>query len=200
MSDKNSEKKELLLLIKENYSTIAGKFSSKITFDEKRQVWEQIFNTCKSKNASWTKGRDSKWLSGTKWPSLVKEFKAKLDRNRATGSGGENRLNELDQIISDILGVNSPSIVGLNVPDAGSSSTAEWAYYNPPSISESVNIFDETLQETTPKTKRKRDCLEIMEEDAYKKKKEEYLDLLIDVAKLKKQKLLYICSSKVVNN
>nr|CAD2178189.1 unnamed protein product [Meloidogyne enterolobii] len=66
MSDKNSEKKELLLLIKENYSTIAGKFSSKITFDEKRQVWEQIFNTCKSKNASWTKGRDSKWLSGTK--------------------------------------------------------------------------------------------------------------------------------------
>nr|CAD2190797.1 unnamed protein product [Meloidogyne enterolobii] len=130
MSDKNSEKKELLLLIKENYSTIAGKFSSKITFDEKRQVWEQIFNTCKSKNASWTKGRDSKWLSGTKWPS-----------NRATGSGGENRLNELDQIISDILGVNSPSIVGLNVPDAGSSSTAEWAYYNPPSISESVNIF-----------------------------------------------------------
>lgn len=72
---KLAEKRELLLLIRDNYPILSGKFSSTLNFEDKRNAWQKIFDICVSKNHQWTAGRDSKWLASSKWPSIVKEFK-----------------------------------------------------------------------------------------------------------------------------
>ncbi|XP_074032142.1 uncharacterized protein [Leptinotarsa decemlineata] len=43
-------------------------------------------------------------------------FKGKADNARKTGTGGFGKLNDVDNMVLDILGKESPVIVGLGVP------------------------------------------------------------------------------------
>lgn len=42
----------------------------------------QVFDECRANGHAWTNGRDAKWLSGNKWPGIVKEVKDRADKNR----------------------------------------------------------------------------------------------------------------------
>lgn len=46
-----------------------------------------------------------------------------------TGSGGDTKLSDLDEMVLDIIGRDSAGVRGLQVPDSNEGSVAEEAFF-----------------------------------------------------------------------
>ncbi|KAH7697984.1 hypothetical protein AAVH_20008 [Aphelenchoides avenae] len=124
------EKRQLFLSVKEAWPEITASFAEKgVTRNTRAAAWQKVFDECRAAGHSWTNGRDGKWLSGTKWPGIVKDVKERADRNRKTGSGGDTKLSDLDEMVLDIIGRDSAGVRGLQVPDSNEGSAAEEAFF-----------------------------------------------------------------------
>ncbi|XP_055837458.1 uncharacterized protein LOC129905861 [Episyrphus balteatus] len=111
--------KEIKVLILEeiekNKLILFGPFSDKLTKKEKSIVWMKIHEKAKSNGyfleKSWT------YLRDVFWTNIKRCTMAKLDNSRKTGSAGgsQNKMNEVDTKVLDILQKDAPDIIGLPV-------------------------------------------------------------------------------------
>ncbi|KAF2892761.1 hypothetical protein ILUMI_13413 [Ignelater luminosus] len=99
-----------------------GKFSKKLTKEDKDKKWEEITDEAKSLGViggakSWTDLRD------TTWQNWRKRALAKRDNRKKIGRGsGDDTHNT---IVYDIIGKDSPVRDGLPIPESSGSNSSE---------------------------------------------------------------------------
>ncbi|KAI1702271.1 hypothetical protein Ddc_17207 [Ditylenchus destructor] len=183
----SAEKKEILSLIKEKWSEINADFSDKGSDRHTREnAWKEMFEECKSKGHTWTAKYDHKYLSGSKWPTWRAEFNRKMARNKKTGSGGDTRLNEFDELIQEIIGKDSPDIATLGVPESFAGQAAETDFLAKQKLdTPGTSSQNCVLDEQTPRAP-KRSKLEYSgtsSKDSLDQKRSRLLDLEIELKK-----------------
>ncbi|KAF2886079.1 hypothetical protein ILUMI_20095 [Ignelater luminosus] len=114
-----SAKIAILTRIRENKKMLFGKFSKKLTKADKDKKWEEITDKAKSLGVvegakSWTYLRDITWKN---WR------KTALKAGR--GSGDDTHVTEMDTIVYDIIGKDSPVLDGLPIPESSGSNSSE---------------------------------------------------------------------------
>ncbi|CAK5087429.1 unnamed protein product [Meloidogyne enterolobii] len=111
--DENS-KIVFLKAVSERKEDLFGQFSSKLTWDTKQKLWQQIFDEC---SASGCKGLvDAEHLRKVTWQNLQRRSKEKYDRSKKTGEGAI-KFNQVDDLVLDIIGRNSDKLDGVDVSD-----------------------------------------------------------------------------------
>ncbi|KAI5729821.1 hypothetical protein M8J76_006959 [Diaphorina citri] len=92
-----------------------GKFSDRITKQDKVNAWKEVFENVQCLNAF--PGKDYTYLRDVFYQNLRKTTMAKMDNTRKTGAAGgkDVRLNDVDKKVLEILGSDSPAIIGLSV-------------------------------------------------------------------------------------
>ncbi|CAG9759995.1 unnamed protein product [Ceutorhynchus assimilis] len=118
------EKKiSFLQKLREYKEILDGKFSDKVSSEKKQQAWEELLQYAKSigmVSESCTKEK----LRDTTWGNWKRRAKEKLDKSRQTGSG-KVILTELDNLVLDILGRNTPGVMGMTGVSSDSEDTDE---------------------------------------------------------------------------
>ncbi|CAG7716528.1 unnamed protein product [Allacma fusca] len=154
MSKRKSLQISVLTFIKEAKNVLFAKVSDKLTNEEKIAAWTEVAE--KARSIGFLKpGQDAKYLRDTTWQNWRKRTMAKRDNQKKTGSsGGENcKFDEADLIVFDIIGIDSPVLDGINLPESSGTSEATLALPG-----------DETDKENSEPDKE-------LEEPAYKRQK-----------------------------
>ncbi|KAF2889268.1 hypothetical protein ILUMI_16905 [Ignelater luminosus] len=101
-----------------------GKFSEKLTKEDKDKKWEEITDEAKSLGViggakPWT------YLCDTTWQNWQKRALAKRDNRKKIrrGSGDDTHVTEMDTIVYDIIGKDSPVFDGLSIPESSGSNS-----------------------------------------------------------------------------
>ncbi|KAL7634495.1 UNVERIFIED_CONTAM: hypothetical protein RMT77_006297 [Armadillidium vulgare] len=110
-------KKEFLIKIRSRKEILFGSFSHTLTKEKKCQTWMEIAEFAKSvclipRDKEWTYARD------VLWQNIKKATMAKRDNINKTGKGGMGKFTEVDELVLDILGKESPLICGLGVRES----------------------------------------------------------------------------------
>ncbi|KAI1704876.1 hypothetical protein DdX_13958 [Ditylenchus destructor] len=180
----STEKKEILIQIKENWAEINADFDKKgMNRYSRENAWKAIYEECKSRGHKWTAENDWKWISGTKWPAWKNEFNKKLLRQKKTGSGGETRFNEFDLLIQEIIGKDSPDIQTLGVPESLSGESAENDFLAKKQVTTTPSTSSQSciLEQTPRGTKRaKSEFSGTSSKDSMELKRSRLLDLEIE--------------------
>ncbi|KAL1493553.1 hypothetical protein ABEB36_009257 [Hypothenemus hampei] len=103
----------------ENKAILFGKFSDTLTRSEKRNKWEEIRNYAVATGLV-TNDKDYVYVRNITWGNLRKKTLTKTDNSKQTGAGGGKEFirTEIDVLVLDILGKDSPIIKGLGVADS----------------------------------------------------------------------------------
>ena len=111
------EKKLFLVNIKDRKEILFGKFNNTITRESKIEAWNAIHETLKLQNVQLAVQKDACYFRDSVWPNLKRYTLEKRDRRNRTGAEGGSKatFNDVDHIVLDILGVDSPQAVGLDV-------------------------------------------------------------------------------------
>ncbi|KAI6208047.1 hypothetical protein M3Y96_00073300 [Aphelenchoides besseyi] len=105
----------------ERKDLLFGRFSAKLTTVEKNEHWEQVRSQLVSHGFSKVPTTES--LRGVHWQNLQRRAKEKRDKNKRTGNGGV-KMTDIDNRVLDILGRESPVVIGLPVADTSRSQTS----------------------------------------------------------------------------
>ncbi|KAF2883832.1 hypothetical protein ILUMI_22334 [Ignelater luminosus] len=101
-----------------------GKFSEKLTKEDKDKKWEEITDEAKSLGViggakSWTYLRDTTWQNWRK--SALRDNRKKTGR----GGGDDTHVTEMDTIVCGIIGKDSLVLDGLPIPESSGSNSSE---------------------------------------------------------------------------
>ncbi|KAF2890934.1 hypothetical protein ILUMI_15240 [Ignelater luminosus] len=108
-----SAKTTTLTQIRENKEMLFGKFSEKLTKEDKDKKWEEITDEAKSLGV----------IGGAKsWTYLPKRDNRK---KTGRGSGDDTHVTEMDTIVYDIIGKDSPVLDGLPIPESSGSNSSK---------------------------------------------------------------------------
>ncbi|KAI1692671.1 hypothetical protein Ddc_23439 [Ditylenchus destructor] len=120
-----------------------------------------------------------------------------MARNKKTGSGGDTRLNEFDEMIQEIIGKDSPDIATLGVPESFAGQAAETDFLAKQKLdTPGTSSQNCVLDEQTPRAP-KRSKLEYSgtsSKDSLDQKRSRLLDLEIESRRLDiqlKQRQIY---------
>ncbi|KAB7507651.1 hypothetical protein Anas_03573 [Armadillidium nasatum] len=93
-----------------------GSFSATLTKGVRSQAWIEIANFARSVNLI---PRDKKWTYARDvlWQNIKKATMAKRDITTKTGKEGMGKLTEIDELVLEILGKESPHFYGLGVKE-----------------------------------------------------------------------------------
>ncbi|CAH1114879.1 unnamed protein product [Psylliodes chrysocephalus] len=108
---------QFLNKIKENIDILFGAFSDKQRKQDKIEKWKEMAIMAQSicllpTDKDWTYVRD------TMWQNLNKTAMLKIDNAKKTGTGGMGMLTEVDNMVLEIIGKESPVICGLGVAES----------------------------------------------------------------------------------
>ncbi|KAI5723864.1 hypothetical protein M8J76_011996 [Diaphorina citri] len=114
------EKILVLEKIEEAKHILFGKFNPTLTRQTKQDKWKEVFGKCQMLGLFLDK--EFTYLRDVFFPNLKKTTMAKIDRSRSTGTGGgkDAKLTEIDNKILDIIGRETPGVVGLPVEETPS--------------------------------------------------------------------------------
>ena len=118
MSDRRPRKKnftheEILILLskyKLNKGPLESKFNTFVTNKVKQQIWEDITDTINSKGVE---HRDVKEVR-KKWSDLKMQAVEDFPRNVPTGGGPKPDMGPYSSLVLDIVGEDSPSVIGIS--------------------------------------------------------------------------------------
>ncbi|KAF2891034.1 hypothetical protein ILUMI_15139 [Ignelater luminosus] len=121
-----SAKITILTRIRENKEMLFDKFSEKLTKEDKDKKWEEITDEAKSLGViggarSWTYLRDTTWQNWRKTAFSKRDNRKKTRR----GSGDDTHVTEMDTIVYDIIGKDSPVFDGLPISESSGSNSSE---------------------------------------------------------------------------
>ncbi|XP_062534695.1 uncharacterized protein LOC134203873 [Armigeres subalbatus] len=85
----------------------------------RNKAWSVIGEYAKSIGAL-PSGKDTLYIRDVWWPNVRKTSMEKRDNARKTGTGGgyDAKTNDVDMLVYDILGKESPVLEGLSVPES----------------------------------------------------------------------------------
>ncbi|KAL7635350.1 UNVERIFIED_CONTAM: hypothetical protein RMT77_014417 [Armadillidium vulgare] len=114
--NRKSFKKELLIKIKSKKEILFGSFSPTLTKEVRSKAWIDIASFARSvhlipRDKKWTYARD------VLWPNIKKSTMAKRDITTKTGKEGMGKLTEIDELVLEILGMESPPFCGLGIKE-----------------------------------------------------------------------------------
>ncbi|KAF2901498.1 hypothetical protein ILUMI_04681 [Ignelater luminosus] len=114
-----SAKITILTRIRENKEMLFGKFSKKLTKEDKDKQWEEIIDEAKSSGVIGG-AKSCTYLHNTTWQNWRKRALAKRDNRKKTGrgSGDDTHVTEMDTIVCDIIGKGSPVLDGFPIPES----------------------------------------------------------------------------------
>uniref|UniRef100_A0A914DHS9 Regulatory protein zeste n=1 Tax=Acrobeloides nanus TaxID=290746 RepID=A0A914DHS9_9BILA len=126
MSEKGKENLMLFMkLVQENKNVLFGRFGApdgKQTKSNKDKAWIAIRDECiKDGNKSWI-GKTSEYLRDAVYGCNKARTLKRRDKFRKSGEDG-GRYTEVDKLILEIEGENSPQVKGLQVSDTGERAT-----------------------------------------------------------------------------
>ncbi|CAG7832732.1 unnamed protein product [Allacma fusca] len=141
----DSSKMVILTMIRDNKDVLFGNFTSELENIQKKKAWVDILVKAQSIGAcnssrKWEFVRDSMWGN---WKSRTLQ---KRDNANKTGRGGGKDcvMTPMDDMILDIIGRDTPNVVGLNLPQTGDPLPAT------PAVTDVVAIRSEDNQPATP--------------------------------------------------
>lgn len=112
------QKKVLLKLISDNKSELFAAFSSTVTAATKAEKWAAVLLECRQDHGfDPTNGRGWQYLRDATWPNIKNYVMAKRDKlNQSGAEGGDGaRYTEVDNIVLDIIGRETPVMDGLQL-------------------------------------------------------------------------------------
>ena len=116
------QKISLALKVRDKKTQLFGRQSgcgasntSSITHRVKQEAWTQIFNELAEEGIRIDSLID---LRHNVWPNIVKRTQKKFRESRNTGASGSS-LDELDQVVLDVIGRESPLLMPLGMRDVG---------------------------------------------------------------------------------
>ena len=117
MSDRRPRKKnfthdEVIILItkyKENKSALESKFNTFITNKIKQQIWEEITEAVNAKGVALREAKDV----GKKWSDLKIQATEDFPKSVSTGGGPKEDIGPYSSLVLDILGEDSPCLIGV---------------------------------------------------------------------------------------
>lgn len=176
------EKIIFLSALKERKEKIFGKFSNEISRESKVGVWNEIVNVLRAHDVTLSRDKPFTYFRDTVWPNLRRYTIEKRDKRRRTGENGGKQMKwtEIDCLVLDIIGEDSPAVVGLS-----EGLETSWDVINE-SMTESENInpnIPNTSTQSSIKRKRKPNLDEFTTE--FRAKKLKKLDLEIENLELR---------------
>lgn len=108
MGDKDKSRVRVLELIRSQRETLFGAFSPSLTKVDKYNAWESITDEAKSLGLI-AANKMPNYMRDVYWQNLRKRTMKKIDDYRATGSSGGNdaKLDDIDHIVLDIIGLSN---------------------------------------------------------------------------------------------
>ncbi len=113
-----SQKVFLLNLIRERKEDLFAAFSSTVTASQKAEKWSCIIDRCRDEHGfDPSNGRGWQYLRDSTWPNIKNYAVAKRDKFRRSGAeGGESaRFSDVDIVVFDIIGKDTPVLDGLTL-------------------------------------------------------------------------------------
>jgi hypothetical protein len=117
MSDRRPRKKnfthdEVIILItkyKENKSALESKFNTFTTNKIKQQIWEEITEAVNAKGVVLREAKDVR----KKWSDLKIQETEDFPKSVSTGGGPKEDIGPYSSLVLDILGEDSPCLIGV---------------------------------------------------------------------------------------
>lgn len=118
MTDRRARKRnftheEIIILItkyKQHQAILESKFNNFVTNKKKQEIWDDITNAI---NAKGVEHRDVKEVR-KKWSDLKMQAVEDFPRHVPTGGGPKPDMGPYSTLVLDIIGEDSPSVVGLS--------------------------------------------------------------------------------------
>jgi hypothetical protein len=146
-SKQEGSKRPFVQLINEKKDILFGSFddSKGITKASKAEAWKEINNNMSAVGINLIPpSKDWTYLRDTVWRNIKNGAKVKLDKSQKTGNGGDTCLTPFDIMVFDVEGMDSPSVIELNVSETwGNAGT------NGDNVDE-LQLFEKTIKETPP--------------------------------------------------
>jgi hypothetical protein len=109
-----TQKLHLAQLVRDNKVLLFAPFSSTVTKNAKTRCWEKIQKTLQETGCDIM---DVKTLRDVEWPNMRRFTQKKCQDSLRTGASGDT-LSELDEVILDVIGRDSPNLKPVNVRDS----------------------------------------------------------------------------------
>lgn len=90
-----------------------GKFSNTLTKNDKVSAWKEIFEQCQCLNCF--EGKDYTYIRDVFYHNLKKSAVAKRDAPTGKEGGRKAKYTEVDEKVFDIMGRETPGLIGMNV-------------------------------------------------------------------------------------
>ncbi|KAJ9581681.1 hypothetical protein L9F63_023145 [Diploptera punctata] len=115
---KSINKENFLRKILENRNILFGTFSPTVTKEIKKTLWREIRDYAVEIGVV-TNDKDYSYVRDTTWPNMKSRTMLKVDNASRTGmnGGSSSKLDNIDQLVLQILGKDSPVIHGLGVEE-----------------------------------------------------------------------------------
>lgn len=123
-SKKVEDKLTFISLVKEKSEILFGRYddSKNITKETKRATWIEIHQKLIALEINIVPPeKDWMYLRDVVWRNLCAAAKKKIDTKRRTG-GGRVEILPVEAAVLDVLGLESPAVRGLDVPESWVSS------------------------------------------------------------------------------
>lgn len=117
----NNEQKLLFLReIQSRKSILFAKFSNTITREKKISAWNDILYVLRSHNVPSSNEKNISYFRDVAWPNIKRYTIEKRDKKLKTGEAGGKKMKwtEVDLMVMDIIGEESPAVVGLDVAES----------------------------------------------------------------------------------
>ncbi|KAL1516245.1 hypothetical protein ABEB36_000164 [Hypothenemus hampei] len=114
MSARKESKILILRDIRDKKEILMGAFSEKLTKADKNKAWGEVHEKAVALGIV-PSNKNFMYTRNTFWQNVRKNTMKKLDARKKTGEKGgkECKLNEIDNLVCDIIGRDSPVIEGL---------------------------------------------------------------------------------------
>ena len=114
----DQQKKYLLTLINNEKHILFGSYTPSLTREKKSETWMDIVKRRISVSGfDPTNCKGWQYLRDTTWPNMRQYSVKKRDLTRRSGASGGIVLTEVDHLIFEIIGKDSPGLEGLPVRD-----------------------------------------------------------------------------------
>ena len=110
-----TEKLLFLSGVKTNKATLFGSFSMELSRDDKLEAWSKIVTNLQAHGVSLAVEKPVKYFRDTVWPNLRRYTMDKKEKKSKTGESGGRcaKWTEVDQLVLDIVGKDSPAARGI---------------------------------------------------------------------------------------
>uniref|UniRef100_A0A914XD33 Regulatory protein zeste n=1 Tax=Plectus sambesii TaxID=2011161 RepID=A0A914XD33_9BILA len=122
---REQEEVEFLKKVLENRAVLFGKLSPSFRAKDKENCWQKLSTELIVEGSTLTTANTWKQLSTTRWQHCLRTTLAKVDKWGQSGAAGPHfdrltgKWDDVDDIVYPILGKDSVSVNGLDMPETG---------------------------------------------------------------------------------